>query len=142
MPARKTMPAEATHVSLNQIGQIAITVSDLARSQQFYEKTLGMKLLFNAGNMAFFDCGSVRLMLGPPEPGKSVHPSSTILYFKVPDIHEAHAALFAAGVAFIQAPQLVARMRDHELWLAFFRDPDGHPLALMSEMPLNPAPGA
>ena len=51
-------------VSLNQIGQIAITVSDLAQSQQFYEHTLGMKLLFNAGNMAFFQCGSVRLMLG------------------------------------------------------------------------------
>jgi catechol 2,3-dioxygenase-like lactoylglutathione lyase family enzyme len=59
------MPAEATSaVHLDQIGQIAITVSDLARSQQFYQHTLGMKLLFNAGNMAFFQCGSVRLMLG------------------------------------------------------------------------------
>jgi methylmalonyl-CoA/ethylmalonyl-CoA epimerase len=132
----------ASPVSLNQIGQIAISVSDLARSQQFYEHTLGMTLLFNAGNMAFLQCGSVRLMLGPPEPGKSVHPSSTILYFKVPDIHAAHAALFAAGVAFIQAPQFAARMKDHELWLAFLRDPDGHPLALMSEMPLQAEGGA
>ena len=129
-------------VSLNQIGQIAITVSDLAQSQQFYEHTLGMKLLFNAGNMAFFQCGSVRLMLGPPEPGKSVTPSQTILYFKVQDIHAAHAALFAAGVAFIQAPQLAARMKEHELWLAFLRDPDGHPLALMGEMPLQAEGGA
>lgn len=126
----------ASPVQLDEIGQIALTVSDLARSQQFYEKTLGMKLLFNAGNMAFFQCGSVRLMLGPPEPGKTVHPSQTILYFKVPDIHAAHEALFAAGVAFIQAPHLVARMKDHELWLAFLRDPDGHPLALMSESPI------
>ena len=134
------MPADAIH--LNEIGQIAITVSDHARSQQFYEHTLGMKLLFTAGNMAFFQCGSVRLMLGPPEPGKSVHPSSTILYFQVPDIHAAHAALFAAGVAFIQPPQLAARMKDHELWLAFLRDPDGHPLALMSEMPIQGEPRA
>lgn len=133
----KAMPAEATPVTLNQIGQIAVTVSDLARSQQFYEKTLGLKLLFNASNMAFFSCGPVRLMLGPPEPGKTVHASSTILYFKVLDIHAAHAALFAAGVAFLQAPQLAARMKDHELWLAFFRDPDGHPLALMCEIPLT-----
>ena len=136
------MSAEATHISLDQIGQIALTVSDLARSQQFYEKTLGLKLLFCAGNMAFFECGPVRLMLGPSEPGKAVHPSSTILYFKVPDIDAAHAALFAAGVAFTHAPQLAARMKDHELWLAFFRDPDGHPLALMCEMPLNPASAA
>ena len=124
-------------VQLNEIGQIAITVSDLARSQQFYEKSLGMKLLFNAGTMAFFQCGAVRLMLGPPEPGKSVHPSQTILYFKVPDIHAAHAALFAEGVAFTHAPHLVARMKDHELWMAFLRDPDGNPLALMSEAPIG-----
>ena len=123
-------------VHLNEIGQVAITVSDLPRSQQFYEHTLGMKLLFSAGAMAFFQCGSVRLMLGPPEPGKAVHPSQTILYFKVPDIDATHAALFAAGVAFVQAPQFVTRMQDHELWLAFLRDPDGHPLALMSEKPL------
>lgn len=132
------MTAEAAPpVHLNEIGQIALTVSDLARSQQFYEQTLGMKLLFNAGNMAFFQCGSVRLMLGPPEPGKTVRPSQTILYFKVQDIHAAHAALFASGVAFIQAPQLVARMKDHDLWMAFLRDPDGHPLALICEMPLS-----
>ncbi|HXE08727.1 MAG TPA: VOC family protein [Acidobacteriaceae bacterium] len=135
------MPTETSPpVSLNEIGQIAITVSDLARSQQFYEHTLGMKLLFNAGNMAFFQCGSVRVMLGPPEPGKAVHPSQTILYFRVPDIHATHAALFAAGVAFVQAPQMVARMKDHELWLAFLRDPDGHPIAVMSEMPLQEEP--
>lgn len=127
-------------IQLDEIAQIAITVSDLTRSQQFYQHTLGLKLLFNAGTMAFFQCGSVRLMLGPPEPGKSVHPSSTILYFKVADIDAAHATLFAAGVAFTHAPHLVARMKDHELWLAFLRDPDGHPLALMGEKPL-PASG-
>ena len=76
-------------------------------------------------------------MLGPPEAGKTVHPSPTILYFKVADIHAAHAALFADGVAFTHAPHLVARMKDHELWMAFLRDPDGHPLALMSEVPLQ-----
>jgi len=123
-------------VQLSEIGQIAVTVSDLARSQQFYEKTLGIKLLFGAGTMAFFECGPVRLMLGPPEAGKTVHPSPTILYFRVSDIHAAHAALFAEGVAFTHAPHLVARMKDHELWMAFLRDPDGHPLALMSELPL------
>ena len=137
------MPTEPTTAAqLYEIGQIAITVSDLARSQQFYEKTLGMKLLFNAGTMAFFQCGAVRLMLGPPEPGKTVQPSQTILYFKVPDIDAAHAALFAAGVAFTHAPHLVARMKDHELWLAFLRDPDGHPLGLICEKPLDQAVNA
>ena len=92
------MPVEA--VQLNEIGQIALTVSDLARSQQFYEKTLGMKLLFNAGTMAFFQCGSVRLMLGPPEPGKAVHPSQTILYFKAPWGLQMEAISYPNGMAY------------------------------------------
>jgi methylmalonyl-CoA/ethylmalonyl-CoA epimerase len=29
---------------------------------------------------------------------------------------------------------LIAKMPDHELWMAFFRDPDGNLLALMSEL--------
>ncbi len=28
----------------------------------------------------------------------------------------------------------MAKMPDHELWMAFFRDPDGNLLALMSEV--------
>jgi methylmalonyl-CoA/ethylmalonyl-CoA epimerase len=36
-------------------------------------------------------------------------------------------------VTFIDAPHLVARMPDHELWMCFFRDPDEHLLALMCE---------
>ena len=82
--------------------------------------------------MAFFQCGSVRLMLGlaeRPEPR-----GGSILYFRVADLAETHAALEAKGVAFVQAPHLVARMPDHELWMAFLKDPDGNVLGLMSEV--------
>ena len=120
-------------VHLDKIGQIAITVSDLARSKNFYQNTLGMKFLFDAGNMAFFQCSDIRFMIGTsPEP---VSASGTILYFKVLDIHVAHSHLVAQGVAFTHAPQLVAKMPDHELWMAFLSDPDGNQLALMSEVP-------
>jgi predicted enzyme related to lactoylglutathione lyase len=60
--------------------------------------------------------------------------SSTILYFRVPDIQGAAAALRDKGVVFLQEPHLVARMKSHDLWLAFFKDPAGNPLALMSEV--------
>jgi methylmalonyl-CoA/ethylmalonyl-CoA epimerase len=40
----------------------------------------------------------------------------------------------ARGVAFEAEPRLVAKMPDHELWMAFFSDPDGNLLALMSEI--------
>jgi methylmalonyl-CoA/ethylmalonyl-CoA epimerase len=35
---------------------------------------------------------------------------------------------------FVQPPHLVAKMPDHELWMAFLKDPDGNTLALMSEV--------
>jgi methylmalonyl-CoA/ethylmalonyl-CoA epimerase len=83
--------------------------------------------------MAFFDCGGVRLMLGLPERPEFDHPAS-ILYYKVEDIHAAHAALAAAGVAFEGKPHLVARLADHDLWIGFFHDSEGNLLALMSEV--------
>ncbi len=117
---------------LSEIGQVAITVEDVERAAGFYRDTLGMQLLFQVPNMAFFQCGSVRLMLGTAE-GGAAHPS-TILYYKVDDIQKAHAALVERGVEFEREPALTHRTEDHELWLAFFRDRDGHLLALMSEV--------
>ena len=117
--------------ALSAIGQVAITVSDVNRSVAFYRDSLGMKLLFQMPGMAFFDCGGIRLMLSPSEHGEQY---SSIIYYKVPDIQQAFAELGSRGVAFEGDPHLVARMPDHELWMAFFRDPDRNLLALMSEV--------
>ena len=119
-------------VHLDRIGQIALTVSDLARAKRFYADTLGVRHLFDAGTMSFFQCGDIRLMIGASE--KPVQSGGTILYFRVDDIHAAHATLEARGVTFLQKPNLVAKMPDHELWMAFFADPDGNTAALMCEI--------
>ena len=119
--------------SLGSIGQIAINVHDLARAVAFYRDTLGLRFLFEAPNLAFFDCGGVRLMLGPPEKPEFDHPAST-LYFKVADIRQATATLKSRGVAFEDEPHLIAKMPDHELWMAFFRDAERNLLGLMSEV--------
>lgn len=124
-----------TSVQLNQIAQIAITVSDLVRSKAFYGETLGMTPLFDAGTMAFLQCGSVRILLGLPEPGKGISTPGTILYFKVEDIQAVHARLSELGVPFLQAPHLIAKMPNHDLWLAIITDPDNNPVGLMSEVP-------
>jgi methylmalonyl-CoA/ethylmalonyl-CoA epimerase len=120
-----------TQVQLNEIAQVALTVGDLAEAKAFYQDVLGMHFLFDAGTMCFFLCGSVRLMIGTSD--KKVEPGGTILYFRVPEIRQAHTSLLAKGVAFVQEPHLVARMKSHDLWLAFFKDPAGNTLALMSE---------
>jgi len=119
-------------VHLNEIAQVALTVQNLAEAKAFYRDVLGMQFLFDAGTMAFFQCGAIRLMIGTSD--KSAGTSGTILYFRVPDIQRAHASLTSKGVAFVQDPHLTARMKSHDLWLAFLKDPAGNILGLLSEV--------
>jgi methylmalonyl-CoA/ethylmalonyl-CoA epimerase len=126
------MSASEISVQLNDIGQIALTVRDLARAKNFYQNTLGMRFLFDAGTMAFFQCGAIRLMIGLSE--EPVPIGGTILYFRVTDIQKVHGVLKEKGVHFVQPPHLVARMPDHELWIGFLKDPEGNTLGLMSEV--------
>jgi catechol 2,3-dioxygenase-like lactoylglutathione lyase family enzyme len=125
--------APATEPGLRNIGQIAIAVHDLEGARRFYHETLGLPLLFSvADQMAFLDCGGVRLMLARPEPGFD-HPPS-VLYFRVDDIAASFGALAARGVHFVDEPHRVADMGTYELWMAFFRDTERATHALMSEV--------
>ncbi len=118
---------------LGPIGQIAVPVEDVERAIAFYRDVLGMRFLFQAPpGLGFFDCGGVRLMLDGP--AKAHAGQSSVVYYKVDDIDAAFERLSDRGVAFEARPHLVAKLPDHELWMAFFRDPDGNLLALMSEV--------
>jgi methylmalonyl-CoA/ethylmalonyl-CoA epimerase len=123
-------PAE---LKLSTIGQVSMRAKDIERAIAFYRDTLGIRHLFTFGTLAFFDCGGVRLMLGIPEKPEFDHPGS-VLYFKVDDIRAAHATLEGRGVAFEGPPHLIAKMPDHELWMAFFHDSEANMLALMAEV--------
>jgi predicted enzyme related to lactoylglutathione lyase len=120
--------------ALTQIGQIAINAHDVDRATAFYCDVLALPHLFRAGNLSFFNCGGVRLMLSPPEKPQFDHPAS-IIYFQVGDIHAAFQRLKSAGVKFEDEPHLIARMPTHELWMNHFLDTEGNLLALMSEVP-------
>jgi methylmalonyl-CoA/ethylmalonyl-CoA epimerase len=119
--------------ALSRIGQIAVNVKDLDRAVAFYRDVLGLRFLFQAPRLAFFDCGGVRLMLSPPEKPEYDHPGS-ILYYQVDDIRAAHAALAANGVAFEDTPHVVAPLGPKDLWMTFCHDSEGNLLALMSEV--------
>jgi methylmalonyl-CoA/ethylmalonyl-CoA epimerase len=123
--------AAGPQVVLNAIGQIAILVKDVQRATDFYRDKLGMKHLFSAGNLSFFDCGGVRLMLDKPEKTEA---GTSIIYFKVADINSAHQAMKSSGVEFVDAPHMIARLPGHDLWMTFFRDSEGNLLGLMSEV--------
>lgn len=118
---------------LGPIGQIAVPVSDVERAIAFYRDTLGMRFLFQAPpGLGFFDCGGVRLMLDGPAGAQAA--TGSVIYYRVPDLDAAFEALSARGVVFEAKPHVVAKLPDHELWMAFFRDPDANLLALMSEV--------
>jgi methylmalonyl-CoA/ethylmalonyl-CoA epimerase len=139
MSAPSTHPDTApSAVTLEKIGQIAMTVDDLPRARDFYQNTLGMKFLFDAGNLAFFKCGEIRLMLSTPErtsPEKRSPRGGTILYFQVADIHATYTALTARGVTFIDEPHLIAKMPDHDLWMVFLNDTESNTIGIMCEIP-------
>ena len=117
----------------SSIGQIAITVADVRKALHFYRDILGLRFLFEAGqNLAFLQVGEVRIMLSTPQ-GAGKIGANSILYFNVYDIEAVHAQLVTQGAANERGPQLAARMPDHDLWLAFLRDPDGNIVGLMEE---------
>ena len=132
------MTGVSDQVGVSRIGQIAFTVSDLPRAVAFYRDVLGLRFLFEAPpSLAFFDCGGTRLMLTPPERDGAFagQQFNSILYYSVADIQAAARTLGERGVTFDQPPHVVARLATADLWLATFRDADGHPLAIMSEVP-------
>jgi methylmalonyl-CoA/ethylmalonyl-CoA epimerase len=120
------------------IGQLAIPVADLQRALGFYRDVLGLRFLFQAPpDLAFLDCGGMRLMLSRPQ-GNEESPSVGVIYYRVADLEAAYATLRERGAVFVDRPHRIARLADHELWMTFLRDPDNHLLALMAERPLSP----
>jgi predicted enzyme related to lactoylglutathione lyase len=112
--------------------QIAIPVRDISRATAFYRDALGLKFLFAAPNMAFFDCGGVRLYLDANDVSQSAGPNQFI-YFRTPDILAQPSALKAKNVEIHQEPHVIAKMPGSEVWLMWIRDSEGNLLALMEE---------
>lgn len=113
------------------IRQVSIVCRDVARATAFYRDRLGVRFLFAAGpQLAFFDAGGTRLMLSPAE-GEAA--GTSVLYFLVTDIQRVSRTLAERGVTLVGEPHMIARMPDHELWLAEFRDSEGNVMALMEE---------
>jgi methylmalonyl-CoA/ethylmalonyl-CoA epimerase len=123
---------QPTIFGLGQIEQIALPVMDVERAVAFYRDQLGMQYLFSSNGLAFFNCGGVRLLLSRPEGVADTH--SSVIYFRVPDIWQAHQVMRERGVAFEDAPHKIADMGDYELWMAFFRDSENNLLAISGEL--------
>ncbi|HET7578036.1 MAG TPA: VOC family protein [Bacillales bacterium] len=120
-------------INIQNIRQVSISVHDIDRAIAFYRDVLDLPFLFNAPNMAFFDCNGLRLLLSIPENERYDHPSS-IIYFQVENIRESYETLLEQDVKTLGEPHVIVKMDNAETWMAFFEDPDENVLALISEV--------
>jgi len=116
-------------IGITGIGQLLIPTKDQARAIAFYRDVLGLQFLFEVPGMAFFQVGSIMLLLGPPTSPEYDHPA-TLVYYDVEDIDVAWATLMAAGVRPIHQPAVAHREGKRELWLAPFWDSEDNPVEL------------
>ena len=121
-------------MALHQLGQVSMSVDNVDAAERFYAGALGLRKLYRFGELAFFDCAGVRLFVEKSNT-QPFRPASSVLYFRVADIALGVRELKSRGVSFIDEPHLIAPMEDHDLWMAFFKDPAGNTLALMQEAP-------
>jgi extradiol dioxygenase family protein len=116
-----------TAPNITAVGQIARRVKDIDAARRWYGEVLGLPHLYSFGDMAFYDCASLRLLLCKDEAAES------ILYFRVSDFCATHAALQLRGIAFTNAPHMIHRHENGtEEWMAFFKDNEDRPLAIMA----------
>jgi methylmalonyl-CoA/ethylmalonyl-CoA epimerase len=126
--------ADASLPGIRRVGQIAVPIDDLDRAVAFYRDVLRLTFLFQAPpGLAFFDCGGVRLMLSRPEsPAKGQ--AGPVIYYLVDDLPTTWATVTAGGAGAVDEPHLIAKLPDHDLWMAFINDSEGNLLGLMSEV--------
>jgi catechol 2,3-dioxygenase-like lactoylglutathione lyase family enzyme len=110
--------------------------TDLAKSQEFYEQTVGLKLSPETiKNHLLFECGdgTTLLVYGRPSPNKADH---TQVRFWTSDVAADVRDLAARGVTFEDYDFPTLKTVDHVATTAglgksaWFKDPDGNTIAL------------
>jgi DNA-binding CsgD family transcriptional regulator/catechol 2,3-dioxygenase-like lactoylglutathione lyase family enzyme len=137
LAGRRRDPSMTSSIAtaLGPLGQVSLSIRDVARAEHFYGDVLGLRHVFTFGDLAFFDAGGVRIYLHRKD--ESNWQPGSILYFLVDDIHGTQDALTERGVAFSGAPHVIYTddATGAEEWMTFFADGEGNTLALMSRVP-------
>ncbi|MDG5487657.1 VOC family protein [Sphingomonas sp. BGYR3] len=115
--------------------QVALTVTDLDAARTFYRDRLGLRLMFEANAMLFFDVGGTRLMIASDEARQRPARPSGILYFHVEDFAAALVRLQATRATLVGGVETVQSTAAGSLRLQQFEDADGNMLAIMGFVP-------
>jgi methylmalonyl-CoA/ethylmalonyl-CoA epimerase len=116
--------------------QAALTVADIDTARLFYRDRLGLRLMFEANNMLFFDVGGTRLMIAKDSERQRLARPGAILYFHVDDFAAALNRLQGIGTMMVGAVETVQITKSGALKLQQFEDADGNMLAIMGFVPV------
>jgi predicted enzyme related to lactoylglutathione lyase len=112
---------------------LRIPVSDLARSREWYTRTLGLTVEFEVPDrqtVALQDTGGFTIFLQAVP--SAVAPNGCALWFQVADVDATYAAWSARGVAFAHAPR-----KSYWGYGAELADPDGYLIRLWDEQSMK-----
>jgi len=121
-----------------RLTQVALYAEDLGRARAFYEQLLGKPASaeFPQPGLLFFDLDGTRLLLEHGAP-------RSMLYLQVEDVRTATRSL-PDGASVASEPHPIFRHEDDALgppgteeWQAFFTDPEGNLVALVSHHPVE-----
>ena len=114
-------------MKLSKIAVVMLGTKDLPRALAFYRDVIGVAVQSEIPGFAFLDGGGVTLALSEPIARAGDHVvGATEVVFSVDGVREAHGALVARGVVFLNEPRQVSG----DKWAAAFTDPDGHRLSV------------
>lgn len=119
---------------LNGVIQVAIPARDIDRATAFYRDTLGLGLLMNGPNMAFLDCGGIRVYLDA-NPGSTEPGGNSLVYFRATNIQHALKTFKDSGVTIHREPHVIASLEDRDVWLMWIRDSESNLLGIIEEQP-------
>ena len=111
----------------SKVSILVIGVTDLSKSIDFYQQTLGLPVTSRQENIATISTGSISLLLSEAV-GKAIKPGngSMEIVFPVESVSAAHRLLGEKGCKFIASPAQISS----DSWRAILTDPDGHMLTV------------
>lgn len=128
-PAIAALPAET------RMGEVCLTVADLSRSIEYYERTIGLRLRERDGKRAWLGVGAEDLVALVEEPGsRSAHGYCGLYHFALLLPERADLARWLARA--VRERIELAGLSDHFVSEAIYlRDPDGHGIEIYRDRP-------
>lgn len=122
------------------IGNVALNVSDLERSERFYVDVLGLEVLARIDTPAVREVmvgastGGSQLLLAQHADGRAVEPGGGMwkVYVATDDSEGLFQRAVAAGAEPVAEPRHLERFK---VTISFVRDPDGHLLEFGQQHP-------